>query len=263
LKLIETSRNERVLHITLNRPEKRNALDLQMCIALVEAFDKADVDHTVGAIVLSGNGPSFCAGMDLKESLEVDQVQLAGIHERLYSTIHRIGKPIVAAVHGAAFAGGTGLVANAHIVVAHPDARFGLTEVKIGLWPVLIFRAIEHAMGERRAVELSLTGREFNAEQAREYGLVTEISPDPPARANEIATGLAAFSPVAIGVGLDYVHKIRGRDWDHAGKIGRPTRDRLLSNDDYREGVRAFTEKRKPSWPSLQVGDMIDNPSEV
>jgi len=245
--LIETKQEGRVVYIALNRPEKRNALSVQMCIELVDAFDEADRNNSVGAIVLSGNGPSFCAGMDLKESLDTDQVQLAGIHERLYSVIHRIRTPIVAAVHGAALAGGTGLVANAHIVVAHPESRFGLTEVKIGLWPVLIFRAIE----------LSLTGREFTAEQAREYGLVTEVSPDPLTRATEIATGIAAFSRVAVGIGLDYAHKIRGRDWDHAGRIGRPTRDRLLSNEDYREGVRAFMEKRKPSWPSLKHGDDI------
>jgi enoyl-CoA hydratase/carnithine racemase len=261
--LIETKQEGRVVYIALNRPEKRNALSVRMCTELVEAFDAADRDTSIGAIVLSGNGPSFCAGMDLKESLDTDQVQLAGIHERLYSTIHRIRTPIIAAVHGAALAGGTGLVANAHIVVANPDSRFGLTEVKIGLWPVLIFRAIEHAMSERRAIELSLSGREFTAEQAREYGLVTEVSPDPLTRATAIANGIAAFSPVAIGIGLDYAHRIRGRDWDHAGKIGRPTRDLLLSNDDYREGVQAFMEKRKPAWPSLLHGDMMDNPPEV
>jgi enoyl-CoA hydratase/carnithine racemase len=249
--LIEKKQQDRILHVALNRPEKRNALDLQMCAELVSTFDQADLDHSIGAIVLSGNGPSFCAGMDLRESLEADQVQLAGIHERLYSTINRIRKPIIAAVQGAALAGGTGLVANAHIVVAHPDAHFGLTEVKIGLWPVLIFRAISHAMGERRAVELSLTARSFSAEEGREYGLVTEISTDPLARAIEIANAIAAFSPIAVGVGLDYVHKIHGRDWDHAGQVGRPTRDRLLSSADYHEGVQAFMEKRKPSWPSL------------
>jgi len=248
---IEKTRHGRVLRISLNRPEKRNALDLALCSELVNSFDNSDSDHAVGAILLTGNGPSFCAGMDLRESLTVDQVQLAGLHERLYSTIQRIRKPIIAAVHGAALAGGTGLVANAHIVIAHPDARFGLTEVRIGLWPVLIFRAVEHALGERRAIELSLTGREFNAEEAREYGLVTEISPNPPERAMEIATRIAAYSPIAIGVGLDYTHQIRGRDWDHAGRIGRVSRDRLLSNADYREGVNAFMEKRSPVWPSL------------
>jgi enoyl-CoA hydratase/carnithine racemase len=119
---------------------------------------------------------------------------------------------------------------------------------------VLIFRAVEHAMGERRTVELSLTGREFSAEEARDYGLVSELSDDPLRRAMELAVQLTGFSPIAIGAGLDYVHQIRGRDWEHAGKVARHTRDRLLSNDDFKEGARAFLEKRRPSWPSLGTG---------
>ena len=250
--MIDIEQTGRVRGITLNRPEKRNALNLELCRTLVDAIDRADADHSVGAIVLSSKGPAFCAGMDLKETIDVDQVQLAGLHECLFTTIHRVRTPIVAAVQGAALAGGTGLVANAHIVIAAHDARFGLIEIRIGLWPVMIFRAVEHAMGERRTVELSLTGREFTAPEALQYGLVTEIADDPLQRAMEIAASLAAFSPVAVGTGLDYVHQIRGRDWQHAGKLARSTRDRLLLNDDFKEGTPAFLEKREPCWPSLR-----------
>jgi enoyl-CoA hydratase/carnithine racemase len=253
--LIETHREGRVLRVTLNRPEKRNALNLALCNELVETLDQADVDPGVGAIVLHANGPAFCAGMDLKETAEVDQVQLASIHERLFTTIQRLRTPIIAAVHGAALAGGTGLAANAHIVYATPDARFGLTEIRIGLWPVLIFRAVQHAMGERRTVELSLTGREFKAAEAMYFGLVSAVVEDPLARAMETAAVIAGFSPIAVGTGLDYVHQIRGRDWDHAGRIGREMRDRLLESDDFKEGTKAFLEKRTPVWPSLtEVG---------
>lgn len=248
---IEERQEGRIRTITLNRPEKRNALNLDLCRQLSEALDAADADGSVGAIVLNASGPAFCAGMDLKETLDIDQVELAGVHERLFTTIHRIRTPIVAAVHGAALAGGTGLVANAHIVVAKSDVRFALTEIRIGLWPVMIFRAVEHAMGERRSVELSLTGREFGAAEALTYGLATEISDDPLQRATEIAAKLASFSPIAMGAGLDYVHQIRGRDWEHAGKVGRRMRDRLLESEDFKEGARAFLEKRQPSWPSL------------
>jgi enoyl-CoA hydratase/carnithine racemase len=249
---IETTQQGRVLRITLNRPEKRNALNLDFCHELVAAFDGADPDHSIGAIVLDASGPSFCAGMDLQETFEADQVRLAAIHDRLFTTIHRVRTPVIAAVHGAALAGGTGLVANAHIVYATPDSRFGLTEIRIGLWPVMIFRAIEHAMGERRSVELSLTGREFSAADALNYGLVTEIADNPLERAMDIAARLAGFSPIAVGTGLDYVHQIRGQDWELAGRVARQTRDRLLSNQDFKEGALAFLEKRQPSWPSLK-----------
>jgi enoyl-CoA hydratase/carnithine racemase len=242
--LIEITRHGRVLQIALNRPEKRNALNLELCNELVRAFDQADNDTSTGAILLTGNGPAFCAGMDLHEVLEGDTLQLTELHERLFTTINRLRTPVVAAVHGPALAGGMGLAANAHIVVAAPDARFGLPEIRLGLWPVLVFRACALAIGERRTTELSLTGRIIEAEEAMRYGLVTEIANDPVKRAQEICAALSAFSPQAISEGLDYVHQIRGHDWTHAGTLGHRTRDRLMQSEDFREGARAFLREK-------------------
>jgi enoyl-CoA hydratase/carnithine racemase len=249
--MIETKQNLRVRQIGLDNPRNGNSLDIELCSQLLEALDTAADDQSVGAILLTGNGADFCSGMDLNEQRDADSVQLGGIHQRLFSTIQRIHKPIVAAVQGKAFAGGTGLVANAHIVVAHRQARFGLTEVTIGYWPVFVFRAVEHAIGERRTMELSLTGREFGAEESLLYGLVTEISPDPVRRAGEIAARIAAFSPSAINIGLSYAHRIQGRGWEQAGEVGTDSRRRLLATRDYAEGVCAAIEKREPKWPSL------------
>jgi methylglutaconyl-CoA hydratase len=243
----------RVLNIALNRPQKRNAMNIEMMHQMVRAFDEADADASVGAIVLSGNGPAFCSGMDLKEVGTADTLRIANLHERLFTLINRVRKPIIAAVQGAALAGGTGLAANSHVLVAAPDAKFGMTELRVGLWPVLVFRAMELALGERRATQLSLTARIFGAREGLEWGLVTEISEAPLARALVIADEIAHFSPVAISAGLDYVHHIRVRNWDEAGRLGHQMRDRLMAGPDFQEGIRAFNEKREPHWPSLQA----------
>jgi len=131
--LLESSRSGPLLHLTINRPEKRNALNAELCRVLSDAIDAADADPEVHAILLTANGKSFCAGMDLAEiadppgAAEIDAAQ-----ERLFTVGARVSTPIVAGVHGAALAGGTGLVANCHIVVAHEGATLGLTEVSSG-----------------------------------------------------------------------------------------------------------------------------------
>src|ERR1700730_3014534 len=169
--MLESSRDGRVLRLTLNRPEKRNALNGALCKELVEAIEEGDRDPGVGAILVRGAGKSFCAGMDLDEMLTPAEADLGVAHERLFTIGRRVTTPIIAAVQGAALAGGTGLAANAHIVVASEDATFGLTEIRISLWPFIIFRAIVEAIGERRAVELSITGRIIDAREATSIGL--------------------------------------------------------------------------------------------
>jgi len=242
----------RVAQLTLNRPEKRNALNIAVCRELISGFDRAEADRAVGAILVSGNGPAFCAGMDLAEVLSADQDELMALHERLFTVIDRARKPIVAAVQGPALAAGMGLAANAHVVVAGNDARFGLTEIRIGLWPAVVFRAVVRAIGERRATELSISGRFINADEALCSGLVTEIAKDPKSRAMEIANQLAAFSPVAMAAGLEHVAHTRGLAWHDAEGLNKEIRARMMASDDFREGVNAFLEKRPPRWPSLR-----------
>ena len=165
--VLESQLERRVLRLTLNRPQKRNALNEELSRALLAALEAADDDGAVGAIVLTGNGGAFCAGMDLREVLDAQvAARMAPLHERLFTMIGRMRKPVVAAIQGAAIAGGTGVAANAHIVIAADDAQFGLTEIRIGLWPVLIFPACALAMGERRTTELALTGRLFMGKSA-------------------------------------------------------------------------------------------------
>jgi enoyl-CoA hydratase/carnithine racemase len=249
--VIDTAAEGRVARLTLNRPEKRNALNSAVCRQLIETFDRAEADRATGAILICGNGPAFCAGMDLAEVLSADQDELMALHERLFTLIDRARKPIVAAVRGHALAAGMGLVANAHIVIAGRDARFALTEIRIGLWPAVVFRAVVRAIGERRATELSITGRTMDADEALRTGLASEIADDPQARGMEIARQLASLSPVAMAGGLEHVARTRGLTWNDAAAVNKELRARMITSADFQEGVRAFLEKRPPRWPSL------------
>ncbi|HWB84281.1 MAG TPA: enoyl-CoA hydratase-related protein [Bryobacteraceae bacterium] len=248
--ILEVEQQGHLLHLTLNRPEKRNALSSALCVQLVDAFDRAQHDPQIGAVLLSANGKAFCAGMDLEEVEKGEPPGLHAAHEQLFTVGSRFSKPLVGAVGGAALGGGTGLVANCHVALASDAAVFGLTEIRLGLWPFLVFRSVELAVGERRAVELSLTGRTFDAAEAKLMGLVHEVIPaaNLAAHSLEIATALANSSPSAIRSGMTYVQEARGKDWKVAGDLARRIRDEVFHGEEFREGLRAFREKRQPKW---------------
>jgi enoyl-CoA hydratase/carnithine racemase len=250
--LLESERHGRVLRLTLNRPEKANALSSQLCHDLVETIGQADRDISIGAIVLCANGRSFCAGMDLEEAGRGKFTTINQMHEQLFTLYARIGKPMVAAVQGPALGGGTGLVANFHFVVASEEAKFGLPEIHLGLWPFLVSSAVTLAVGERRTIELALSGRTFGAAEGREMGLVHEIAADPRSRALEVAEQMANASPTAIRSGLEFIQEIRGKNWAASADIARRVRDEVFHSSDFAEGLAAFREKRKPQWPSIQ-----------
>ncbi len=250
--MIALARSGRVLRVTLNRPEKRNALSVELAGDLSHAIEAAAEDRSVGAVLVHGAGKSFCAGMDLGEMGKVDPDELARVHERLFTLGARLMKPLIMAVHGAALAGGTGLVANAHITYASPDATFGLTEIRLGLWPFVIYRSVAAAVGERRTLELALTGRIFGAAEAAQYGLVHSVVPEDQLlpQAEAAATQIADSSPTALRAGFEYLRAVHsGTD---AGQIAKRTRDEVLASADFREGVQAFFDKRTPRWPSIQ-----------
>jgi enoyl-CoA hydratase/carnithine racemase len=244
--MLKVSREGRLLRLVLDRPEKRNALNGALCQELAAAIEEAGQDSGVGAILLSGAGPSFCSGMDLSEMLTPAASTLAGAHERLFTIGRRAAVPIIAAVHGAALAGGTGLAANAHIVVAAEDATFGLTEIRIALWPFVIYRAVVDAIGERRALELSITGRIIGAREAAGIGLAHHVTP--PAelmdRAGEIAHAVAASSATALRSGLRFAAETRDLDRQTAGELARRYREEIFRTPDFAEKIRAFREKR-------------------
>lgn len=253
--MLRKSLERRVLTLTLDRPDKRNALNLALCRALVDAVEAAWRDDAVGAVLIEGEGKSFCAGMDLSEMLAYgeDTRDLSHIHEKLFTLGARSPKPLIAAVQGAALAGGTGLTANAHIVVAAEDASFGLTEIRIGLWPFVIYRAVEAAIGPRRTLALSLNGRIFTAHEALSFGLVHHVARDEELRASarEVATRVAESSPDAIRAGMSFVAETRGKSSEESAPSAWRCREDLFRCADFREGITAFHEKRAPRWPSL------------
>jgi len=249
--VLEISQTGRVLRVALNRPDKRNALNAELCRELVRVMEHAANDPHVGAILLAANGKAFSAGMDLSEVGPERSQELTRVHEQLFTLGARMVKPLVAAVQGAALGGGTGLVANCHVVIADENATFGLTEIRLGLWPFLVFRAVSAALGERRSVSLALTGWTFLASEAREMGLVHEVSADVQNRAMEVAQEIAGWSPTAIRSGLTFVQQVRGMNWQEAGQVAGRVRNEIFQSADFREGIQAFREKRPPKWPSL------------
>lgn len=261
---LEISREGRVLRLTINRPDKRNAINLELCEALVEAVEWAEHDPTVGAILIDAKGKAFCSGMDLDEALEL-RGSGAGLqlHERLFTLGARMRKPIVAAVNGPALAGGTGLVANAHVAIAAQGSQFGLTEIRIGMWPYVVMRAVASAVGHRRALEMSLTGRVFGTQEAMVYGLIHEVAPsfELEDRAMAVATNLASFSMDVVRRGMYFDHASERLSSSEAGQLAIELRLQNFESADFAEGVAALKEKRRPEWPSMR-GE-VPEPDEV
>lgn len=249
---LERNREGRLLRVAMNRPEKRNALDSGLCRELVAALREADADDSIGAVLLEGRGPVFCAGMDLDEAVQPGAVENTAVHQELFTIGASLTKPLVAAVHGAALGGGVGVVANAHVVVAAQGTTFGLTEIRLGLWPMVIYHAVAAAVGGRRAFELSLTGRIFGTPEALQYGLIHQAAPavEFEDRALDIAGKLASASSEAIRQGIRFVRETEGLDWKRASEIALADRRRMFASADFHEGVKAFKEKRAPRWPS-------------
>jgi enoyl-CoA hydratase/carnithine racemase len=255
MKELSVQNKHRILHITLNRPEKRNALTCSMCGAIAEAVVSAQQREDVGVILITAVGQVFCAGMDLEEA-DLPHHNLAAAHEELFTMGAHSVKPIVICVNGPALGGGLGLVAQGHVVVASENAVFALPEIRIGLWPFLVYRSVEAAMGARRTLELSLVARTFYAAEGCQMGLVHQVCPgvEVGERAHALARDLAKASPRAVEAGMQYFRDSRGKSSIEAGEIAAKLRAELMASGDFDEGRSAFKEKREPRWPSMPAG---------
>lgn len=242
--------------IEMNDPESKNSLSQTMCLTLIDTLKSAEANDGVHVIVLTGAGSSFCAGGNLKEFSRYQEKLASEIHQegeattKLFQTLTSLQKPVIGAVNGHALGGGLGLVAACHYTVASFNAKLGTTEIKLGLFPLVILPIIIEAIGSKKALEISFTGEIFKADRAKEYGLVNKVVPPEQVldEALEFAGMLAAASPLALKIGLDCF--VKTRDMEMNKKLDYANTLRVISflSDDVKEGAEAFLEKRQPVW---------------
>ena len=241
--------------LTLNRPEKRNAISEQMICDVQSALDEIERSHARVAIV-TGAGKSFCAGMDLEmlnaiatqsaaENME-DSRRMAKMFRRIWS----FSKPLIAAVNGAALAGGCGIATLCDFTLAVPEAKFGYTEVKIGFLPAIVSVFLTRQIGDKHARDLLLTGRLILSDEAAKLGLISEIVPAERlmTRARELADVLIAASPVSLTRAKRLLTSAAAASVDADLERAILENARIRATADFREGITSFLEKRKPVW---------------
>jgi methylglutaconyl-CoA hydratase len=241
---LRIERDSHVLRVTLARPERRNAFDAALIAELTEAF--TDVGDA-RAVVLSGDGPSFCAGADVEwQRASVDLTYEENVEDatrlfRMFEAIDACPAPVVAAVHGFALGGGSGLAATVDIAIAAPDATFGFTEVRLGIVPAVISVFVLPKIGSA-ARRYFVTGERFGAEVALRIGLASEVSENPAEAAEEVVASILAGGPEAVRVAKQLVRE--RPDGLETAHIAAKRRASLEGQD----GLRAFLERRAPGW---------------
>jgi len=250
------AREGEALRLTLNRPQVHNAFNADMIRELALAFDEAKKDADVRLVVLTGAGESFCAGADLnwmreiiRYSYEQNLRESRELAELMHS-IYALPKPTIARINGAVIGGGTGLFSACDIVIASDRARFGLSEVKIGLIPAAIGPYVIRRIGESAARELFLTGERFDAQRALEIGLVNKVVAHEALdeKVAEVVRLLLSSGPEAIARCKELLQKVPAMGLDEAKSYTAEMIAGLRVSPEGQEGMAAFLEKRKPKW---------------
>lgn len=250
-----------VLTLTLDAPERRNALDYAAVHELLDALRAAEADPAVRAVLLTATGSVFSAGANLREfqqeleSSATDFYESGGVWEELFTFVPSMGTPLVIAVGGPARAGAVGLVALGDVVLASEAADFALSEIRIGLFPIMVLPMVIRVVGFRAAQDLSLTGRVIGAEEAQGVGLVSRVfsAEELASEARQAAAALAASAPRALAYGRKLLARLADLPYDHAVHHARTMRGTFLHTPDIHEGVAAFLEKRDPNWPAPEA----------
>jgi methylglutaconyl-CoA hydratase len=254
-KTILVAETDGVETITLNRPDRRNAMTPEMQTELIAAMEEAAASRR-RVVVFQGAGEAFCSGLDLT-ALQGMSGQSAADHRadaeriaRLFRTLYELPKPTIAAVHGAAIAGGAGLATLCDFTLATPEAKFGFTEARIGFVPAIVSAFLALQIGDKAARDLLLTARLVNAEEALRLGLVNEVVSrgELYVRVQMLAETLTANSPQSLSA-TKRLLAAQNKSWlDAAIAVAMEANAQARDTLDFREGLAAFLEKRKPVW---------------
>jgi len=254
-KTLHLGHDSRIATITLNRPDKRNAISYELIDDLLAALNEV-AESSARVLILTGAGKAFCSGMDL-ESLKAlvgrspeQNVKDSEVMAQLFRSLYDFPKPTIAAVNGAAVAGGCGLATLCDFTLAVPEAKFGYTEVRIGFVPAIVSIFLLRQVGEKHARDLLLTGRIIGAEDAYRIGLVNEIVPAEKLRerARELAIQLMENSPASLASTKRLLSEHAQPALDAQVRSAVSENAAIRATADFREGISSFLEKRKPRW---------------
>jgi enoyl-CoA hydratase/carnithine racemase len=248
--VVNASRHDARLVLTIERPERRNALNADVIRALHEALHRAKSDDTVRAVVLTGAGDeAFCAGADLgANAFEFEHATPTSAYADLLRTARTLDVPLVARVNGACMAGGMGLLAMCDLAIASSRAIFGLPEAKVGVFPMQVLAVLQAQVPQRCLVQLCLTGDPIDAARAREIGLINEVADDLDGALERLLSRLVSNSPTALRRGLYAMKAMRSMSFEEAIAFGEGQIGLLAMTQDAREGIAAFKERRTPQW---------------
>jgi methylglutaconyl-CoA hydratase len=252
---IQLAYDARIATITLNRPDKRNAISFELIDDLLQALEEVAKSDAL-IVILTGAGKAFCSGMDLDDLKALlgrspeQNLQDSQTMVRLFRALYEFPKATIAVVNGAAIAGGTGLALLCDFTLAVPEAKFGYTEVRIGFVPAIVSTFLLRQVGEKQARDLLLTGRLFGADEAARMGLINEIVPleNLMTRARELAALLMENSPASLRATKQLLTNHARAEID--SQIDAAVRENaaIRNTADFREGISSFLEKRKPTW---------------
>ncbi|MDP9018544.1 MAG: enoyl-CoA hydratase-related protein [Candidatus Eremiobacteraeota bacterium] len=254
--VLELSTAGSVAHVRLARPEVRNAFNAELIAQLHQTFDRLSADQAIRAIVLSGDGKTFCGGADInwmRGSLELSRDENVADAQRMsdmFRAIDTCSKPVIAKIHGAALGGGAGLVAVCDVAITSDETVFGFTETKLGILPAVISPFVLAKIGQSHARALFLTGERFNAVRAAIIGLVHEVVAltELDSAVERILNEIQTASPTAIAIAKKTIAQVTAATYDASRDLTAHAIAAQRTSEEGQDGLRAFLERRKAKW---------------